>query len=576
MEASNNNNNNENTTSANEKESTEESKNHSYKDSTNETEDQYSNSSFSPESKNDLDYQIRSQNDSYECPGAPQHPTINDSTPTPQRISSFASESQNNDYTTEYLRSSHNSYTSMPFVPVSPDMTNSDAGPSPSTPLASFSQTQYYGVSECNEYDFKDRVGSGTFGEVHKAKDSRTKEIVAMKHIYMANENEGVPITALREIKILKQLNHPNIIPLLEIAVKRGNRVARQRGALYMVFPYMDHDLAGLIENKNVEFTEPQIKCYMKQLFEGILYLHSNNIMHRDIKCANILINNQGQLQIGDFGLARSFDPDDKNKEYTNMVVTRWYRPPELLLGETRYTCAIDMWGLGCILGEILQRVPILRGESESDQLEKIWDLCGTPNEEIWPGFRNLPGCHDLTFKYPKPNCIEERFKNFNPLAVDLLKKLLTLDPKKRITAKEALTHDYFWTSPEPALPKDLPTYAPSHELDARKARKMANPDHQRQRYNKNLKYDSRKSSNINNYNSGRPSRHQAGKYGSNPNIYRPFPSRDQRHSSNPPIRQSYSSANSTFQPYTSGSNERSNHPPRSLDNGSSMNKHYR
>jgi len=175
---------------ANEKKITEESKNHSYKNSTNETEDQYSNSSFSPESKNDLDYQIRSQNDSYECPGAPQHPTINDSTPTPQRISSFTSENQNNDYTSEYHR--HSSYTSMSFVPVSPDMTNSDAGPSPSTPLASFSQTQYYGVSECNEYDFKDRVGSGTFGEVHKAKDQRTKEIVAMKHIYMENENEGV------------------------------------------------------------------------------------------------------------------------------------------------------------------------------------------------------------------------------------------------------------------------------------------------------------------------------------------------------------------------------------------------
>jgi len=473
------------------KETTESTLNQSKKESINEMEDQYSNSSFSPESKND-DYQIRSQNDSYECPGAPQHPTINDSTPTPQRMPSFSNENQNNDYTTEYHRSSSQSYPSMTqFVPVSPDMTNSDAGPSPSTPMASFSQTQYYGVSEVTEYDFRNKVGEGTFGVVHTAKDSRTKEIVAMKHIFMQNENEGVPVTALREIKILKQLNHPNIIPLLEIAVRRGNRVKRERGSLYMVFPYMDHDLAGLIENKNVDFSEPQIKCYMKQLFEGTLYLHSNNIMHRDIKCANILVNNQGQLQIGDFGLARSFDPDDKNKEYTNMVVTRWYRPPELLLGETRYTCAIDMWGLGCIFGEILQRVPILRGESEIDQLEKIWDLCGTPTEETWPDFKKLPGGKNMTFNPPKQNCIAERFSKFNPLAVDLLKKLLTLDPKKRITAKEALTHDYFWTQPPPALPENLPKYKSSHELDARKARQQAGI--QKQKYNKNLKYDPKK-----------------------------------------------------------------------------------
>jgi len=338
-----------------------------------------------------------------------------------------------------------------------------------------------------------------------------------------------------------------------------------------MVFPYMDHDLAGLIENKNVEFTEPQIKCYMKQLFEGILYLHNNNIMHRDIKCANILINNQGQLQIGDFGLARSFDPDDKNKEYTNMVVTRWYRPPELLLGEKRYTCAIDMWGLGCIFGEILQRVPILRGESEIDQLDKIFELCGTPTEETWPDFKNLPDSHNVNLKPQRFNCIAERFKKFNPLAVDLLKKLLTLDPKKRLTAKEALTHDYFWTPPTPALPENLPKYSPSHELDARRAREA-----QRQRYNKNIKYEARKNSGINNYNPNRPSRHQSGRYGSHPNITRPFPNsreyNNQRHSSNGPIRQSYSSANSTFQPYPNGNNERSNHLQRS----SSMDKRYR
>src|SRR5205085_3488128 len=129
---------------------------------------------------------------------------------------------------------------------------------------------------------------------------------------------------------------------------------------IYMVFPYMDHDLAGLIENKNVKFTTPQIKCYMKQLLEGTFYLHQQNIMHRDLKAANLLIDNNGILKIADFGLSRPI----RNKTLTGCVVTRWYRAPELLLGERRYTTAIDMWAIGCVFGEILLRTPILMGNS--------------------------------------------------------------------------------------------------------------------------------------------------------------------------------------------------------------------
>lgn len=176
----------------------------------------------------------------------------------------------------------------------------------------------------------------------------------------MHNEKDGFPITALREIKLLKLLDHPNILRLEEMAVEhhaKTDKDKRKRAIMYMVTPYMDHDLSGLLENPDVpKFTEPQIKCYMIQLLEGLAYLHDQHILHRDMKAANLLINNQGILQIADFGLARHYDgpvPIAKRgggeavRDYTTLVVTRWYRPPELLLGMKRYTTAIDLWGVG-------------------------------------------------------------------------------------------------------------------------------------------------------------------------------------------------------------------------------------
>lgn len=178
------------------------------------------------------------------------------------------------------------------------------------------------------------------YREVHKARHKKSGKLVALKKILCRTEQEGFPITALREIKLLKALKHPNVVELLDMASGGGDA-----SELYMVFVYMDHDLTGLLEKEHIKFTIPQIKCYMKQLLEGIRYLHKCTILHRDIKGSNILLNNRGELRVTDFGLSRPLEENRKN--YTPGVVTRWYRPPELLYGATEYGISVDLWGAG-------------------------------------------------------------------------------------------------------------------------------------------------------------------------------------------------------------------------------------
>ncbi|KAI8890334.1 Pkinase-domain-containing protein [Backusella circina FSU 941] len=327
-------------------------------------------------------------------------------------------------------------------------------------------QHRFKGCSKIQDYEFLDKLGEGTFGEVHKAKHKNTGHMVALKRILMHNEKEGIPITAIREIKILKQLHHKNIVPLTDIAVEIAKK---ERGGIYMVFPYMDHDLAGLLDNPNVRLKQPQIKTYLKQLLEGTAYLHHNRILHRDMKAANLLINNDGILQIADFGLARGMEGE--NREYTNCVVTRWYRPPELFLGERKYTTAIDMWGVGCVFGELLKTRPILQGQDDIDQLKRIFHLCGSPTKENMPGWNSLPDANKVQFDTSQRR-VKDEFMSYDPLAADLIDKMLLLDPKKRITAAEALDHDYFYSTPLPTEPADLPKYEASHEFDRRKIKR--------------------------------------------------------------------------------------------------------
>lgn len=339
---------------------------------------------------------------------------------------------------------------------------------------------RFHGCSGIKNYEILSKLGEGTFGEVHKAQSLRTGRIVALKKILMHNEKDGFPITALREIKLLKMLSHPNILKLEEMAVERNKGEGRKKAIMYMVTPYMDHDLSGLLENPSVHFTEPQIKCYMLQLLKGLEHLHANKILHRDMKAANLLINNKGVLQIADFGLARPYDDPipqpgkgggEATREYTTLVVTRWYRPPELLLQLRRYTTAIDMWGVGCVFGEMFKGKPILAGNSDLNQAQMIFDLVGSPTEENMPGWSSLPGCEGISSFQYRPSTLPQIFREQGSSAISLLTELLKLDWRKRINAMDALHHPYFTNTPLPAHPSEIPHFEDSHELDRRKFR---------------------------------------------------------------------------------------------------------
>ncbi|KAL8158058.1 hypothetical protein AgCh_002681 [Apium graveolens] len=305
-----------------------------------------------------------------------------------------------------------------------------------------------------------DKIGQGTYSNVYKARDIVTGKIVALKKVRFDNlEPESVKFMA-REILILRRLDHPNVIKL------EGLVTSRMSCSLYLVFEYMEHDLAGLAASPTIKFTEPQVKCYMHQLLSGLEHCHNRHVLHRDIKGSNLLLDNSGTLKIADFGLASFFDPKHR-QPMTSRVVTLWYRPPELLLGATDYGVGVDLWSAGCIVAELLAGKPIMPGRTEVEQLHKIFKICGSPSEEYWKKSK-LP--HATIFR-PQQSyklCIASTFKDFPASSLPLIETLLSIDPAERQTATTALRSEFFLTKPYACEPSSLPKYPPSKEMDAK------------------------------------------------------------------------------------------------------------
>ncbi|CAA7035168.1 unnamed protein product [Microthlaspi erraticum] len=311
-----------------------------------------------------------------------------------------------------------------------------------------------------NTFEKLEKIGQGTYSSVYRARDLLHNKIVALKKVrFDLNDVESVKFMA-REIIVMRRLDHPNVLKL------EGLITAPVSSSLYLVFEYMDHDLFGLSSLPGVNFSEPQVKCYMRQLLSGLEHCHSRGVLHRDIKGSNLLIDSNGVLKIADFGLATFYDPA-KTVPLTSRVVTLWYRPPELLLGASHYGVGVDLWSTGCILAELYAGKPILPGKTEVEQLHKIFKLCGSPTENYWRK-QKLPSSAGFKTAIPYRRKLSEMFKDFPASVLSLLETLLSIDPDQRSSADSALESEYFKTKPFACDPSYLPKYPPSKEIDAK------------------------------------------------------------------------------------------------------------
>ena len=291
--------------------------------------------------------------------------------------------------------------------------------------------------SKESKYTRTSKLGEGTYGVVYRAKDQKGQEIYALKKIRLQAEEEGIPSTAIREISLLKELAHVNIVKLYE--------VLHNPKKLTLVFEYVEQDLKKVIDKTNGKGLDmPLVKSYLYQLLRGVDHIHKNKVLHRDLKPQNLLITKDDIVKIADFGLARGYGIPVKN--YTHEVVTLWYRPPDVLLGNKTYGTTVDMWSIGCIFAEMVSGKPLFTGNSESDQLKKIFEIKGTPNDNYASSLKELSewGVGDNNFEnYPEKN-MKELFPNLDSEGLDLLQKFLQLEPEKRISADEALKHPFF------------------------------------------------------------------------------------------------------------------------------------
>ncbi|PWN26759.1 Pkinase-domain-containing protein [Jaminaea rosea] len=288
-------------------------------------------------------------------------------------------------------------------------------------------------------YQKIEKVGEGTYGVVYKARDLTPQgngRIVALKKIRLEAEDEGVPSTAIREISLLKELKNENIVRLYDII--------HQESKLYLVFEFLDLDLKKYMDNVagSSDGLGPDIvRKFTFQLMRGIYYCHAHRILHRDLKPQNLLIDKAGNLKLADFGLARAFGIPLRT--YTHEVVTLWYRAPEVLLGSRHYSTAIDMWSVGCIFAEMAMKSPLFPGDSEIDEIFRIFRTLGTPTENDWPGVKSLPD-YKASFPQWAGVSLAKAVPSLDAAGLELLRGMLVYDPAGRISAKRGLGHEYF------------------------------------------------------------------------------------------------------------------------------------
>ncbi|MCJ1477011.1 hypothetical protein MMC13_005682 [Lambiella insularis] len=367
---------------------------------------------------------------------------------------------------------------------------SSDLDDRPLARLLRFPVLEWGLCRHVDNFEKLNHIEEGSYGWVSRARESATGEVVALKKLKMDNVNDGFPVTGLREIQTLMESRHANIVNLREVVM--GDNASD----VFLVMDFLEHDLKTLQEDMAEPFLPSEIKTLLLQLTSAVEYLHTNWILHRDLKTSNLLMNNRGQMKIADFGMARYYgDPPPK---LTQLVVTLWYRAPELLLGEEKYGAEVDMWSVGCIFGELLTKEPLLQGKNEVDQLSKvffsalvtfyegsdefisiqIFELCGIPTEESWPSFRRLPNARSL--RLPRNSqtvgaVIRAKFPFLTGAGTSLLTSLLSLNPVRRPSATEVLTHKYFKEDPKAKSAAMFPTF-PS-KAGQEKRRRVASPN---------------------------------------------------------------------------------------------------
>lgn len=310
---------------------------------------------------------------------------------------------------------------------------------------------------QCKQrYQKQRKVGEGTYAVVYQGIDlARNSCPIAIKKIKMATLDGqgggGLDISAVRELKLLRRLlRHENVVELVDVFASASN--------LQLVLAFYPFDLERIIKDKQRPFSVGDIKSWMSMILNGVAHIHSRFILHRDLKPSNLLVGEDGVVRLADFGLARmmalSYEPMVSGC-MTSQVVTRWYRAPELLFGAKQYDGGVDVWAVGCIFAELLLRTAFLPGDSDISQLQLMSRALGTPTDQDWPEMSTLPDYFHLP-KHPKQP-LQSIFTAASPEAIDLLGKMLTWNPNKRITAADALNHPFFTQGPPPTMPSLLP-----------------------------------------------------------------------------------------------------------------------